>query len=190
MAADDAGNDIDSVAVPIGGLLAYAPYAEANVIEDADLGVTPLVLPTGFKVLGLVKKDGAPQDGRNDEDAEEMWQKGYAIPGEGTLTIQANLAENSPAVNALIEGKLPDTNGIVYVDASLPAARIIGLAITKFKNGTEERKHGVWRVSAVEVDQDTRGSARGKAVTLTWLEDGLFAGAPYKVWRGTPSTGA
>lgn len=187
MAADDAGNDSSAVSVPIGGLLAYAPYAAANVISDEDLGKSPLALPVAYKKLGLVKEDGAPQDGRNDEDPIKFWQKGYQLAGDGELSVQVNLAENNAAVNALIDGKEPDVNGIVYVDAGLPDARFIGLSVTKFKNGTEERKNGVWRVSAVEVDQDTRGSARGKSVTLTWLEDDLFGGAPYKKFSGTPT---
>ena len=43
---DSQGNDPTSVGVPIGGFIAFAPYAADNVIADADLGKSPLSLPT------------------------------------------------------------------------------------------------------------------------------------------------
>lgn len=192
MAADSQGNDLSSVPVPIGGLVAFAPYASANVIADALIGSTPIELPEAYVKLGLVKQDGAPQHAREDGDALEFWQDGYLLSGEGSRTVQVNLAENNAAVLKLVEGKEADANGVIYVDSSLPDAKVIIFMATKFKNGTEDRYNGVARVTAVEVDQDTRGEVRGRSVTLTWLPDPLFPDpitgkdSPFKIWHGTP----
>jgi len=187
MAADTQGNDLSAVGVPIGGLVAFAPYATEGVVADADMGATPLTLPTGYLKLGLVKQDGAPQHAREAGDAIEFWQKGYIMAGEGTRTLQVNLAESNSAVLELVEGKEPNTDGVVYVDSNLPDARVLLFLATKFKSGVEERYNGVAQVTAVEVDQDERGSVRGRSVTLTWQEDPLFNGAPFKMWSGVPA---
>lgn len=186
MAADTQGNDLSAVGVPIGGLVAFAPYATEGVVADAEMGATPLTLPTGYLKLGLVKQDGAPQHAREAGDAIEFWQKGYIMAGEGTRTLQVNLAESNSAVLKLVEGKEPNTDGVVYVDSNLPDARVLLFLATKFKSGAEERYNGVAQVTAVEVDQDERGSVRGRSVTLTWQEDPLFNGAPFKMWAGVP----
>ena len=187
MSADAQGNNLGAVAVPVGGIVAFAPYAQANVIADADLGKTPLVLPEDYVMLGLVKQDGAPQHARESGDALEFWQEGYLMPGTGTRTVQVNLAENNEAVLKLTEGKVADENGVIYVDSSLPDARILVFMATKFKNGSEDRYNGAAQVTAIEVDQDERGSVRGRSVTLTWQEDLLFNGSPFKMWHGKPS---
>lgn len=186
---DAAGNDLSAVPVPTGGLLAFAPYDVENVVADADLGKTPLALPEAYELLGLIKQDGAPQHARESGDNLEFWQAGYTKPGDGTRTVQVNLAENNAAVLKLIEGKTADSNGVIYVDSSLPSARVLLFQATKFKGGMEERYNGVAQVTAIEVDQDTRGEVRGRSVTLTWQEDDLFNGSPFKMWAGTPGSG-
>lgn len=186
MAADSQGNDLSNVGVPIGGLVAFAPYDAANVLADEAMGVTPLQLPAGYEMLGLVKQDGAPQHQRESGEAMEFWQEGYKKSGTGTRSVQVNLAENNAAVLKLTEGKAPDENGIIYVDSSLPEARVLLFMATKFKGGSEDRYNGAAQVTAVEVDQDTRGEVRGRSVTLTWSEDPLFNDAPFKMWHGNP----
>lgn len=189
MAVDEQGNDLDAVGVPIGGIIAFAPYdTVGGVLSDAALGATPLALPAGYQKLGLVKQDGAPQHAREAGDAIEFWQKGYVLPGDGTRTLQISLAESNDAVLKLVEGKDPNSDGVIYVDSSLPSARVLVFLATKFKGGDEERYNGVAQVTAVEVDQDERGAVRGRAVTLTWQEDPLFDGAPFKMWRGRPGS--
>lgn len=182
MTADAAGNDLDAVAVPITGLAAFAPAETANVITKAQLGASPLVLPAAFKRLGLYKVDGGVSAGRDTGDAIEFFQAGYAISGEGTRTVEVTAAENNPAVLELTEGKTPDANGVIEVSSSLPNNRFILLVVTRFKNGTEERKQGVAQVTGVEVDQETRGDVRGSKITFTWREDDLFNGAPFWQW--------
>jgi hypothetical protein len=194
MAADSQGNDLDEVGVPIGGLVAFAPYASENVIADADMGKKPLSLPEAYKKLGLITQDGAPQHSWDTDDPVEFWQKGYSLSVDGTRGIQVNLGENNSSVLELTEGKTPDTNGVIYVDSTLPNARVILFVATKYKNGTEDRYNGVAQVKSVEFDQDERGSVRGRSVTLEWKEDELFADAdgnhPFKLWHGVPTAGA
>lgn len=191
MAADDAGNDLTAVGVPIGGMAAFAPYDSANVIADADIGAKPLTLPDGYEYLGLVKEDGSPQHTWDTDDPLGFWQEDYELSSDGTRSIELGLAENSAAVLKLTEGKEPNDNGVIYVDSNLPDSRVILFVATKFRNGTEDRYNGVAQVSAVEVDQDERGSIRGKSVTLNWKKDPLFAddegNHPYKLWHGTPA---
>lgn len=187
MAVDSQGNDLSKVGVPIGGLVAVAPYDVANVISDTEIGVTPLELPVGYEMLGLVKQDGAPQHQREGGDATEFWQKGYKLAGEGSRSVQVNLAENNAAVLKLVEGKEPNSDGVIYVDSNLPDARVLLFLATKFKGGSEDRYNGAAQVTAVEVDQDTRGEVRGRSVTLSWAEDPLFDGSPFKMWHGEPA---
>lgn len=185
MAADSSGNDLTAVAVPITGLAAFAPVDAANVIAAADLGASPLVLPTGFKKLGLYKTDGGPTAAREAGDAIQFFQKGYQLAGDGTRTVQIGLAEQNAAVQQLIEGVAPDTDGVIKVSSSLPDNRFILLVVTKYKNGTEKRQIGVAAVTAVEADQSTRGSVEGQNVTFTWQEHELFNGSPF--WQWGPS---
>ncbi|QZY52922.1 hypothetical protein [Leucobacter tenebrionis] len=185
--------NLSAVAVPIGGLVAVAPYAAENVLADTEMGETPLTLPAAYEMLGLVKQDGAPQHQRESGDAIEFWQKGPKLPGEGTRAVQVNLAENTPAVLKLTEGKTPDANGIIYVDSNLPDAKVLMFLAEKFKGGAEDRYNGAAQVTAIEVDQGTRGEVRGRSVTLTWTEDPLFRepgtgiDSPFKMWHGRPA---
>jgi hypothetical protein len=188
MTADQQGNDLDAVSVPITGLAAFAPLLEANVIEKADLGASPLVLPAAFKRLGLYKQDGGPAASRESGDALEFFQKGYTLAGDGTRTVVIGLAENNAAVLQLTEGKEPDENGVIEVSSSLPDNRFILLVVTKYRNGTEDRDLGVASVTAVEPDQAERGSVKGSNVTFTWQEDPLFNDAPFWHWHGVPGS--
>lgn len=182
MTADSAGNDLDSVGVPITGLAAFAPVDVANVIAKADLGKSPLTLPVAFKRLGLFKQDGGAQEARDSDDPLEFFQAGYLISGNGTRTVQLGVAEDNAAVLQVTEGQTPDTDGVIEVSASLPDNRWILVVVTRYRNGKEKRRIGVAAVTAVEPDQEERGSVNGKKVTFTWQEDELFNGAPFWQW--------
>lgn len=186
MAADSQGNDLDAVGVPITGLAAFATVLEANVIEKAELGASPLVVPAAYKRLGLYKVDGGPAASRESGDAIEFFQKGYTLAGDGTRGVVINLAEHNDAVQQLIEGVEPDENGVIEVSSSLPDNRFILLVVTRYRNGKEKRQVGVASVTAVEADQQTRGEVEGQAVTFTWQEDPLFNGAPFWQFYGVP----
>lgn len=185
MSADSQGNDLDAVGVPITGIAAFAQLLEANVIPKEDLAASPLVLPAGFKRLGLYKQDGGPTAGRETEDPIEFFQKGYMLAGEGSRTVQIGLAEQNPVVQSLIEGAEPDENGVIEVSASLPENRFILLVVTRYRNGKEKRQEGVAWISAVEPDQQERGSVEGSNVTFTWQEHELFNDSPF--WQFGPA---
>ena len=182
MVADNQGNDLTAVGVPITGMAAFAPVSSENVIDKAALGASPLVLPPAAKRLGLYKVDGGPAPARETGDAIEFFQKGYTLAGEGTRSVTITLAEQNVAVQSLIEGAAPDGNGVIEVSSSLPDNRFILYVVTRYRNGMEKRQQGVAAVTAVEPDQQTRGEVEGAAVTFTWQEDDLFNGAPFWQW--------
>lgn len=189
MTADAQGNDLSAVPVPITGLAAIAPVDPANVLTKPALAARPIVLPAGYRKLGLIKKDGGYEVGRDAGDPIDFFQYGYQLAGEGTRTVKVGLAENNAAVLALIEGAEPDANGVIEVSSSLPDNQWILFTSTKYRNKTEDRQIGVAFVSAVEPDKAERGSVKGSVVTLTYLEHELFNDAPF--WAVTlPAPGA
>lgn len=185
MAADEQGNDLGAVGVPITGMAAFAPLAAENVLTKAELGASPLVLPPAYRKLGLYKVDGGPAPGRETEDPIEFFQIGYTLAGAGTRSIVITLAEQNANVQRLIEGAEPDENGVIEVSSSLPDNRFILFAGTKYRNRLEKRQLGVASVTSVELDQQERGSVEGAAVTFTWAEHDLFNGAPF--WQYGPA---
>lgn len=182
MSADEQGNDPGAVGVPITGLAAFAPLVEANVLTKAELAASPLVLPPGFLRLGLYKVDGGPAPARESDDPIEFFQIGYKLAGQGTRSVVITLAEQNENVQKLIEGAEPDEHGVIEVSSSLPDNRFILFTSTKYRNKMEKRQIGVASVTAVELDQQERGSVEGAAVTFTWLEHDLFNGAPFWQW--------
>ena len=185
MAADEQGFDLDAVGVPITGMAAFAELVAENMLTEAQLGASPLQLPSAFKRLGLYKQDGGPTAGREDGDAIELFQQGYKLAGEGARSLTIGLAENNPIVIGLIEGVEPDEHGIYKVSASLPSNRFLFFSSLRYRGGKEKRQLGVAYVSAVELDQAERGSVEGASVTFTWLEHDLFEGSPF--WQFGPA---
>lgn len=180
--------DLNSVSVPVTGIAAFNPtITSAGVVPDTDMGSKTLDLgKLHYLRLGLYKQDGGVEEGRNDEDPMEFFQEGEKLAGASQRTIKIGLAEDNANVDRLTEGKTPDSNGVIYVDASLPDAKFLLFVATKYKNGTERRRNGVARISAIEVDQEERGSVRAKSVTFEWVPDPLFNDSPYKQWVGVP----
>lgn len=182
MSADEQGNDLGAVGVPITGLAAFAPLDAGNVIAKADLGASPLVLPPAAKRLGLYKQDGGPQQGRETGEPIEFFQIGYMLAGEGSRSITIGLAEQNATVQRLIEGAEPDEHGVIEVSSSLPDNRFILYTMLRYRNKTEKRSEGVASVTAVELDQSERGSVEGASVTFTFHEHELFNNAPFWQW--------
>ena len=182
MAADSFGMDLDAVGVPVTGRAAFAPVASTNVIPKAQMGVRPLVFPDAAKDLGLYKVDGGPTPARESEDALEFFQDGYALAGLGTRTVVINLAQKHEAVLQLTEGREPDANGVIEVDAELPSNQFILYVLTRYRGGMETLQQGVASVTAVEYDQQERGAVEGIAVTFTWRSNDLFNGRTYWQW--------
>ena len=190
MAADAAGNDLSAVGIPITGFLAVCfEVTQANVLDDKKLGEAKIGLEASkWKYAGLFKDDGGIEPGSESEDAVEFFQQGYQLNGLRTDTIKVSLAEDNPVVRRLVKGQEPNSDGVIYADSSNPDQTFLALSMTEFKNGAQERRHGLARVSEIEVDKEERGSVRGKTITIQWVPSPLFKGAPYKEWFGTPGT--
>lgn len=188
MAADDAGNDLDAVGIPITGFAAIAPLEQANVVSPSEGGTQTLVLPTGYRKLGLIKSDGGyqPTD-EADGDPIEFWQQGYEI-GAGTAnsTLQIGLAQNDPVVREIVRGVAPDANGHIFVDASGSDEQYLLFTEEVFKTKTGrffvERTNGVVTVGVVERDQSERGAVRGWNTTFNRLPHAWFENRHYSEW--------
>jgi hypothetical protein len=185
MTADEQGNDLDAVGVPITGLAAFAKLDPANTLTKEKLAESPLVLPDAYKRLGLFKQDGGFAPTRESGDPIEFYQVGYKKAGDATRGVTIGLAEQNPTVLALTEGKEPDENGVIEVSSSLPDNRFLLLAVTRYRGGLEKRQLGVASITSIEYDQSERGSVEGANVTFTWQEHDLFNGAPY--WQFGPA---
>lgn len=190
MATDSAGNDLGAVGVPITGFLAICfEVVKDNVLTDKQLGANPLALEASkWSYAGLFKEDGGFTPASETEDAIVFFQQGYELNGLRTDTFKVGLAEDNKVVDRLVYGKTANSDGVIYVDAADPDATFLAVSMTQFKNGVQERRHGVARVSSIEVDQEERGSVKGRSVTFKWVPDPLFNGSPYKVWKGKPGS--
>lgn len=190
MAMDAAGNDLSAVGIPITGFLAVCfDVTQENVMADEKFAAATLELDTEkWHYAGLFKDDGGIEPGSEAEDAIEFFQQGYQLNGLRTDTIKVGLAEDNETVRRLVKGQEPNANGVIYVDSSNPDQTFLALSMTQFKNGTQERRHGLARVSEIEIDKEERGSVRAKTVTIQWVPSPLFNGSPYKEWFGTPGS--
>lgn len=186
MAADTEENDIDAVGVPVGGFIGVNFDQDADLLTEEALSTTPLVLPAGWKKVGLITDDGGPQDGGDKDDDTEFFQEGYKLPGKRTRTVQVTLAEMNAVTDRIAFGKEPDANGVVVVDDDNTDTFQL-IEVIKFKNGDELRRSGRGRVSAVEPGQMERGSVHRKDTTFEWIRDEEIGGF-YRQWRKLAAT--
>jgi hypothetical protein len=181
MAADENGNDLKAVSIPLTGFAAVDFAGTAGFLAPEVGGTWPLILPTGYEKLGLFKVDGGPQDSSETEDAIEFFQDGYKMAGASTMTVQVNLAQFDANVRRLTTGKTPDANGMIVVTQATPDNTFPFVTVTAFKNGAKLVRSGMSRVSAVERDQETRGEVNGRATTFEWVYDETIGGY-YREW--------
>ena len=187
MSADANGNDLSSVAVPVTGFIAVQMSGTPAYVESAAGGLTPLVLPTGYKKVGLLTDDGAPQDDSDSDDDIELWQKGYKLRGDVTSrTLEITTAELNDTVRELINGVEPDANGMTTVDQGnenqFPLFEYV-----KYKNGMSLRRNGLAQISTVKPAQQSRGDVAGYDITFEWISDETVGGF-YREWVVNPST--
>lgn len=181
MAADAEGFDLGAVPIPITGFAAVQLDGAPVYLDSAQVKPGSITVPEGYVKIGLFKQDGGPQDAADDDDAIEFFQDGYQLAGNTSLTVQINLAEMNNIVRRLITGKTPDENGMVVVDRNIPDATFPMLTVTKFKNGKVRVRNGLARVTAVEADQEERGSVKGQSTTFRWLYNDALGGY-YREW--------
>ena len=188
MPVDEAGNNLDAVAIPVTGFAAIAPFDEENVVSPTEGKAVPLTLPAAYRKLGLIKQDGGfqPTD-EADGDPTEFWQQGYQLAaGNANSTLQVGLAQNDPVVREVAHGQAPDANGHIYVDSAGTGVQYLlfteEVYKTKAGNYFVERTNSVVTVSAVERDQSERGTPRGWNVTFSRLAHEWFGNRHYSEW--------
>lgn len=181
MAQDSEGFDLDAVGVPITGFAAVQLDGEPAFLASAEVTAEKITVPTGYEKIGLFKEDGGPALSADDEDATPFFQEGYKLAGDTTLTVQIGLAEMNSIVRRLTTGHTPDGNGMITVDRNIPDAKFPLLTVTKFKNGATLVRNGMARISAVEADQEERGSVNGKATTFEWVKT-VEVGGFFREW--------
>lgn len=183
MAADTQGNDLQSVNVTVTGRIAVVPYDEENVITSEMIGtdVADPQLPTAYKdaCIGLVTGDGAPQDASETGDAVEFWQQGYQINGEASITTAFTAAEDNAVTRRFVNGSDPDEHGVYGIDTLTPDGKWMAYYEEAYKNGRVYRRAGVVTLTGNEPGQSTRGSVKGRALTVTWQNDEYYGGHKY-----------
>jgi hypothetical protein len=167
MAADDNGNDILAVGVPVTGSIGFAPYG--TVIPTPVQGAADdLVLNEAFVKIGLLKEDGGPQFAwAADGDPIRFWQEGYSLPsGLANVTLAITAAEIlAEHVREIIAGIAPDANGYIEVDGGGHATQWVVFTEEIFKNGAIRRRVAplVTLASSTE-DRSERGGVMGNAL--------------------------
>lgn len=178
MAADSAGNDLNAVHVVTNSLIRLAPYSTgtqltaaliAPTVADPATGLNK-VFTTGSGFVGLITKDGAPQDGRDADDATEFHQPGYMLNADPKLTLEFTAAEDNDLTRAMTIGKA-DTTGVYHVVDTIQDSKWIAYQETVFKNGKHRRRLGVMQITGAEPDQEKRGDVAGIAFTAEWIKD-------------------
>lgn len=188
MAADELGNDISAVAVPVTGNLGIAPASTTvpTPSEGADPGFT---LPEAFTKAGLIKEDGGPQWAwEADGDPIKFWQDGYSIPsGLANVTLVASFAQTDNFIRSVIYGKTPDANGYLVVDGGGHSTEYVLFTEEIFKNGTIRRRvAAVAGVQSVSEDQSTRGEVLGYEVTFEIKRSPLLGNGHFGEWLLPP----
>lgn len=168
MAADEQGNDVSLVGIPVTGAIALAPYGTEgpSIVEGADPEYT---LPAAFRRIGLVTQDGGPEfTEERDGDPIQFWQDGYSIPtGLANCTITFTAAETNRLVQELHAGREPDENGYVEINAGGHAQRYVLWLEEIFRNGMIRRRiaYSV-TVESFQAVKSERGTVMGYNITL------------------------
>lgn len=190
MSADTLGNDVAAVGLPVSGSLGFAP--RGTVLPTPEEGGAPdFKLPAAFRKAGLFKEDG----GFNwtleaDGDPIVFFQEGYSIPsGLANATLEVGLAQYDAIVRELTWGKVPDENGYITIDAGGHGTEYVIFTEEIFKNGVIRRRVAdIAGVSAVALDQSTRGEVNGTNVTFKIDRSPNLAGEHLGEWLLPPAS--
>lgn len=168
MSADEQGNDVNLVAIPVSGAIALAPEGSAGptIVQGA---APDYMLPVTFRRVGLVTQDGGPEfTEERDGDPIQFWQDGYSIPtGLANCTVTFTAAETNPLVQELHAGKEPDENGYVEINAGGHTKRYVMWLEEIFRNGMIRRRiaYSV-TVESFQAVKSERGTVMGYNITL------------------------
>lgn len=184
MARDASGNNLDDVKYVKNSKILLAPY-DATKKLTADMiassvadPITELanVFPAAKSAVGLITSDGAPQDGREADDAVEFHQPGYLLNGDPSLTLAFTVAEDNELTRSLTIGE-PDANGVYHVSDIVQSGKWFAYQETVYRSDRVRRRLGVVQITGNEPAQDTRGEVSGLALTAQWqLDDNVDGG--------------
>lgn len=162
MSADQYGNDVTAVGIPVTGFAGYAPKGTIKP-TPAEGGAADFTLPAAFKKLGLLTEDGGFEwTLEPDGDPIMFWQDGYSIPsGLANAECVAKLAQYDDIVRQVSWGKVPDENGYITIDAGGHALEFVLFTEEIFKNGVIRRRVADISVSGAKVDKSERGTVNG-----------------------------
>lgn len=188
MAADEYGNDITAVGIPLTGFLAYAPDT-ADLPTPAGGAAQPLVLGSDFRKVGLLKEDGGFEwTEEPDGDPIGFWQDGYSIPtGKANVRLKFTAAEDSPITRALRTGKTPDANGYLTVDGGGNTKRYAFFSEELFKNGVIRRRAAIGRVLTAKLQKSERGVVQGIEFEVEIFRHPSFDNEHYGEWVINPA---
>lgn len=195
MAADELGNDVSAVGVPVTGHIGFAPEGTTGPTPSAGASRS-YVLPTEYKVPGLLTEDGGFEwTLEPDGDPIVFYQEGYSLPtGIATAELVLKLAQTDEIVRSIIRGKTADENGYMTVDAGGHAVQYSVFTEEIFKNGVIRRR---WApkvsIKSVKEDKSERGNVLGYEVTLSIHRSPLVGNEHFGEWllpAGSPAAAA
>lgn len=179
MTADAQGNDLNAAKIVVTTSFRFAPY-DASKKLTADM-IAPNVADPATKLdsifskggfVGLITEDGAPQPGRDADDAIKFHQPGYSINGKASLTEQFTVAEDNAITRQMTIGK-PDSLGVYHVTDVIQEGKWFCYKEQVFKNGGHKRRLGVVNLTGNDQGQETSGKNTGDAWTIEWVEDAV-----------------
>lgn len=168
MSADENGNDVTLVGIPVTGALAFAPEGTAGptIPEGAELDYK---LPPAFRRIGLLTQDGGPEfTEERDGDPIQFWQDGYSIPtGLANCTVTFTAAESNALVQELHAGRTADENGYVEINAGGHSNRYVLWLEEIFRNGMIRRRIAYSAtVESFQAVKSERGTVMGYNITI------------------------
>jgi hypothetical protein len=189
VAADENGNDIQAVGVPVTGFIGFAPYG--TVIPTPVQGAADsLTLNVAFRKLGLLKEDGGPQYAwAADGDPITFWQDGYTLPsGLANVTLSVTAAEIlGDLLQEILTGEAPDANGYVEIDGGLPGTRWVVFTEEIFKNGAIRRRVApLATLASTAEDRSTRGEVNGNALVFNIARHASVGNKHFGQWILAP----
>lgn len=166
--ADNAGNTLGAVAVPVTGRAYIAPFG--TPIPTAEQGKNKaLQLNEAFKPLGLRTTDGAPEwKWEADGEALQFFEDGYSLPsGLANVTVTQKLAESNDLVREMLSGKKPDEHGYFTFDGGGHSTRYVLFTEVVFKNGHIQRRVAPnVTIKSMAEDKTERGAILGYSQEL------------------------
>lgn len=178
MTADNQGNDLNAVKNVLTSKIIVAPYVAGKTLTASQIApsvsdpITELgdVFGSSSAAVGLITRDGAPQDSRDGDDATEFHQPGYTLNADPTLTLAFTVAEDNDLTRLMTIGK-PDETGVYHVKDIIQDTKWFAYQETIYKSGRKRRRLGVIQITGNEPAQDTRGEVSGLSLTATWQLD-------------------